>query len=541
MTDTSASPVRRVHRLVVPLSVGVLLTWAVVLWPRTVDDAYITYRYAENLASGDGAVYNKGERVEGFSSPAWMLALSLPIRAGLDPVAVSKVIGAAAALALVLLLHRALARAGCDPWVSGLACVVLASLPSLHFSAVSGMETIPFGAAVAALSLSPRCSVSRAGRAGLWGIVALVAVAALRPEGALVALAITALSFEAGRIRKTVASTWPAWAALASLLALRFSYYGRLVPNTFAAKPSPILQPLLAGRVGGAIFEVARSTWNNVLPAGTELGSLPGALLVLAGVLWGGETARRAATAVGCGLLFVLYAPSDWMLGHRFAIPFAAPYLYLAAIGADRLRRSAARRSRLLTVSLALGTALWIALANGTTLGYLARFRMGKVNPAQDAEKYLGIGRWLRAHSRPGDRLLAYEIGGAGYASGLFVIDHEGLVSPEVARIVESAEGGLFAVRFGPNEEARRAVVRYCVAQHPDWYMVRSFSETPMPIGQPIPSSVALTRLDQTIVETLGPSMSLAARFPLRRRPDGRLDSYLILRRADGNASSPPR
>jgi hypothetical protein len=32
------------------------------------DDAYISYRYAQNLAQGNGLVFNRGERVEGYSN-----------------------------------------------------------------------------------------------------------------------------------------------------------------------------------------------------------------------------------------------------------------------------------------------------------------------------------------------------------------------------------------------------------------------------------------------------------------------------------------
>lgn len=35
------------------------------------DDQLISMRYAENLASGDGLVWNPGERVEGFTNPLW--------------------------------------------------------------------------------------------------------------------------------------------------------------------------------------------------------------------------------------------------------------------------------------------------------------------------------------------------------------------------------------------------------------------------------------------------------------------------------------
>jgi hypothetical protein len=40
------------------------------------DDAYITYVYAQNLARGNGPVFNVGERVWGFTSPAHVLVLA---------------------------------------------------------------------------------------------------------------------------------------------------------------------------------------------------------------------------------------------------------------------------------------------------------------------------------------------------------------------------------------------------------------------------------------------------------------------------------
>ena len=40
------------------------------------DDAYISYRYAENLVRGEGLVFNRGERVEGYSNFLYVLAVA---------------------------------------------------------------------------------------------------------------------------------------------------------------------------------------------------------------------------------------------------------------------------------------------------------------------------------------------------------------------------------------------------------------------------------------------------------------------------------
>ena len=44
---------------------------------RTIDDSYITYRYARNILAGDGFVYNPGERVLGTTTPLYTLILTV--------------------------------------------------------------------------------------------------------------------------------------------------------------------------------------------------------------------------------------------------------------------------------------------------------------------------------------------------------------------------------------------------------------------------------------------------------------------------------
>ncbi len=44
--------------------------------PRTIDDAYITFRYARNLLAGEGFVYNPGERVQGTTTPLYTFLLT---------------------------------------------------------------------------------------------------------------------------------------------------------------------------------------------------------------------------------------------------------------------------------------------------------------------------------------------------------------------------------------------------------------------------------------------------------------------------------
>src|SRR5690606_24833666 len=96
---------RRVHLLVglvLPLWVLAVNMWRVHWF--TIDDSYISFRYARNLARGLGLVYNPGEAIEGYTNFLWAVVLAGGIRMGLDPHLVAKVLGAAAALGSLVLV-----------------------------------------------------------------------------------------------------------------------------------------------------------------------------------------------------------------------------------------------------------------------------------------------------------------------------------------------------------------------------------------------------------------------------------------------------
>ena len=66
--------------------VGALAIWALLANSSVVDgtryfwlddDLMISMRYARNLASGNGPVWNPGERVEGYTNPLWMAVMAV--------------------------------------------------------------------------------------------------------------------------------------------------------------------------------------------------------------------------------------------------------------------------------------------------------------------------------------------------------------------------------------------------------------------------------------------------------------------------------
>ncbi|TPV93605.1 MAG: hypothetical protein B7733_19655 [Myxococcales bacterium FL481] len=68
-------PPRWVGRLCIAAFVGCAI-WGALLQASCVDDAFISFRYARNLVSGHGLVYNPGEYVEGYTNFLWTVGLA---------------------------------------------------------------------------------------------------------------------------------------------------------------------------------------------------------------------------------------------------------------------------------------------------------------------------------------------------------------------------------------------------------------------------------------------------------------------------------
>src|SRR4249920_3622638 len=118
----------------------------------TLDDAYITFRYARHLAEGYGlGAWNRtGEHVEGYSSLLWTLLLGGAGWLGVDVRIASKVFGIAAALTVIAVLFRSR-----DDRPAVLSGVFLALYLPFTFYAASGMEAVAFTSLVMLALVGP--------------------------------------------------------------------------------------------------------------------------------------------------------------------------------------------------------------------------------------------------------------------------------------------------------------------------------------------------------------------------------------------------
>ncbi len=130
---------------IIILSVAVIAVHNVAIHPWMLDDAFISFRYAENFSSGHGPVYNVGEKVEGYTSFSWVVLLALGNKVGVDTVPLSKILGVIFTVACVILLagaHRFVKHI--DQKSAVIAALFLGTYGVFTPWATSGMEVALF-------------------------------------------------------------------------------------------------------------------------------------------------------------------------------------------------------------------------------------------------------------------------------------------------------------------------------------------------------------------------------------------------------------
>lgn len=405
---------------------------ALLLGPHPFDDTFITFRYALNLAAGEGFVFNAGERVLGTTSPLWALLLAGVRALGASLPEGALVLSLLADAVTALLMWRLLDRLGFPARVSLAAPLLFLALFDALSISRSGMEAPLFSALVLTT-----LSLLAAGRLPAAGLAAGFAVLT-RPEG-VVLLAVLAL---AGALapgdgrgwRRVLAGLAPAAAVLAAWGLFTILYFGSPVPQSIVAKASHVENdPSLVrfswinlalfatqGQYGGGIYERTWLQLNFLLMALAGLGAAALALRTLR------ERERRAGLRLVLLTLFPLGYTGGLALSHAFTwfawyygpiYPFAA---LLAALGAEEVGR--------LRPAWRIGPAL-VALLMAAQLAAAVRVKL----PAD--RDFLVAGYRESAAAIPkqeGVRVAALEIGAVGWQVWpLPVIDLLGLVTPE--------------------------------------------------------------------------------------------------------------
>jgi hypothetical protein len=360
-------------------------------WSWTIEDAAISYAFAQNIAAGHGPVpFPGGEFVEGYSNPTWVALLALLALVKIPPesaaAALQLVLGAAA-VPLAFLLAQELTRWQ-RPALALFAAFVVATNSQLAHWGSSGLENALF----VALLTSGLWLLARElrGASGVRSALPFLLLAGTRPEGvayAAVAIAIRLLL----RTEKRSSFLWFAALGLpfAGYQAARFAAFGWEFPTTYYAKRmttggqaldwsaegwrylrnwghvcwhtylSPVylaaMVPLAASglRRGLALAGIALAA---VVAVDTQTAVLGGPVLPLLIVglavalpLTRPQDERTPVlllcwTTCATGLSFAVWAGGDWMSNWRWMSLISIPLAVCFAAGADGFAQEASAR-----------------------------------------------------------------------------------------------------------------------------------------------------------------------------------------------------
>jgi len=388
-----------------------------------IDDAYISFRYSENLANGNGLVFNSGERVEGYSNFLWVVTLA-PFVAMQDDISqTASLLGLALALLALVVAARGLSDVfGIQsPWA--LAALLSLVAGSGYFAAwsISGLET---GLYALLLTLAWYL-YSQANSNARWFLAAVVfaLLALTRPEGLAFGVAAATLYLLArhGRLQNRWLFPLVLLLIVVAYHAWRLSWFGwHWFPNSVEAK------------MGGGVHQVWRGlryvTGNFLLPY----------LPLLSAVVLLKRTNRPRGSVLGLlmvGLYLAMFtaAGGDWSWGRFFGpvLPLAS-LLFVGTLW-HSWQQGVVPLSRRSTVLIGLVLSLYIAFTADIS-SRQRTWQQWSRYAAADKER-VAMGKWMRQNLPNDTKVAAFAIGQLAYYSGFYTHDMLGITDSHIANL----------------------------------------------------------------------------------------------------------
>lgn len=300
------------------------------------EDCFITLRYVSNTLQGYGAVFNVGERVQGYSHPLWYLALLPGCYALGDEILASVGYGLVLTFILVIVLACGLRRASERPWIS-LSLLALASAclissdPWVSFQ-TSGLEN-PLSHLILVFVVA-ECFF-HSGHRPMRLLFLLGLLCLTRPDFVFFCVPLGVLVLIVNGLRRALTATFVGGAPCFAWLAFSWLYYHDIVPNTARAKLE-IYPSTLHALTQGAKYLVDWCVHDSAAAA-SALVLLSCAILM---------EKRKGVLALVMGILahalWAVWVGGDFMRG-RFFMPALTASVALGALAlASRSRQCAA-------------------------------------------------------------------------------------------------------------------------------------------------------------------------------------------------------
>ncbi len=408
------------------------------------DDPYIFFRFARNIANGDGWTFNPGQpAVNATSSVTNTFVLAIGEWLGVSAPRASTIVWLVclplgAAVIGFLLTEAGYALAGI------LTTLTLVILPS--FTIQRGMESALLVLAIAAVLLFAR--FRRPYALGLAiGLLVLT-----RPDAVVIVIGLALIDLRTPRPEASPLVQHP-WKVLSTALAVIAPWIvyaqvelGRIIPTTFAAKRAQF--------ESGQWPSFAKVFFSQ--PFQFETPFVSGLLLVFAAVGIAAIFSRSSVTRIGGPLViaavlqlltFSLLQPVPMYPWYSVMICLAT--VVAAAIGIELAIRAVAANLN----GIALG---------GVLAAFVVTYGFARLDtePSPVRESMKDAGGWIAQNTSPDATVASQEIGIIGWFSNRTVVDYLGLLDPK------------------RNAEIRRGdFVSWLHATQPDYWAVSKFTE----------------------------------------------------------------
>jgi len=396
------------------------------------DDAFISFRYAEHVTQGKGWVWQEGERLEGYTNFLWTAILTVPHFFHINPVPFAHSLGLILfACSLHVTYRLALLTLGTHE--SALLCMLLLGTHTTYSCfATSGLETMMQSCLfVSSFYLSMKSAMEKSLPVRrVLGLSLLMGLAVLTRLDSLILCLVVGSIFLgtlvqvqlslAQRCSRLVCLILPVLLLAGVWLLWKWHYYGDLLPNSFYAKVSS--KRWLSGQRGlYYLYLFFLSYWLFPFP-----------ILALATrprwpsyrITW----LTFSIALVGLWCCYVIYVGGDYM-EFRFLVP-VLPFLFLLIVWIvqERIRDTAIRMA---LICLVLAGSIHHALSfgistNNVSAASIDRLEGHLMDPQWD---WIGIGKrfWRSFQGDPGLLIATTPAGAIPYFSKLKTVDMLGI------------------------------------------------------------------------------------------------------------------
>lgn len=426
--------------------------------PRTIDDAFITFRYSRNIVEGQGFVYNPRIHSLGTTTPFFTLLMALisTITGQQDFPWYAITVSALADAVTCVLIYLLARRLTGNDWLSAFPGLLWAISPASVTFAVGGMETsvniLWMLSATAAYVLLAPSNKYRLFLIGLFaGLGFLTRIDAALWIGPLFLFQLADI-WRAGAGKSVLRRVpWQTWLTFVVILVPWFTfstvYFGSPFPRSLSAKTVAYNMPPGSALVT-LIQNYSTPFYEDSVIKGTGLFALLMLYLVLSiiGILFAARRAPRLLPfLIYPWLYIVIFSVANPLIFRWYTAPplpalclsiFMGVWVIISSIGVKK-GEAVPHTSRLLPV-VGIIALLWVFTS---VSGWVLHPDHGNDRPAPDMAwhqielYYQDIGTQLREEYgvTPTTVVASGDIGAIGYFSRAFILDTVGLVTPSVS------------------------------------------------------------------------------------------------------------